>query len=149
MSRTRSPTASSTSCSVRSSARFLRRRHREGASNVPTRATRHFVLDITPAPEGGACASTIADAACGERSQSLHCCFEAIRCLDAPARAVLLQNAHRPMVTFFHRNDGVGMNQVERRESNRDPKDELLPEILALLRSCGAEIRESDRQRLR
>ena len=40
------------------------------------------------------------------------------------------------------------MNQVERRESNRDPKDELLPEILALLRSCGAEIRESDRQRL-
>jgi hypothetical protein len=41
------------------------------------------------------------------------------------------------------------MNQVERRESNRDPKDELLPEILALLRSCGAEIRESDRQRLR
>ena len=40
------------------------------------------------------------------------------------------------------------MNQVERREHNRDPKDELLPEVLALLKSCGAEIRESDRQRL-
>ena len=32
------------------------------------------------------------------------------------------------------------MNQVERREHNRDPKDELLPEVLALLKSCGAEI---------
>ena len=40
------------------------------------------------------------------------------------------------------------MNQVERREHNRDPKDELLPEVLALLKSCGAEIRESDHQRL-
>jgi len=40
------------------------------------------------------------------------------------------------------------MNQVERREHNHDPKDELLPEVLALLKSCGAEIRESDRQRL-
>jgi len=40
------------------------------------------------------------------------------------------------------------MNQVERREHDRDPKDELLPDVLALLKSCGAEIRESDRQRL-
>ena len=40
------------------------------------------------------------------------------------------------------------MNPVERREHYQDPKEELLPEILARLRSCGAEIRASDRQRL-
>jgi len=56
--------------------------------------------------------------------------------------------APRGWLPFWVRNDGVGMNQVERREHNRDPKDELLPEVLALLKSCGAEIRESDRQRL-
>ncbi len=34
---------------------------------------------------------------------------------------------------------------VERRAHSRDPEDELSPECLALLVTCGGEIRESDR----
>lgn len=39
-------------------------------------------------------------------------------------------------------------HQIERRATNRDPDDALSPEILALLVTCGAEIRESDQAAL-
>ncbi|NUZ04801.1 hypothetical protein [Piscinibacter koreensis] len=35
---------------------------------------------------------------------------------------------------------------VERRAQERDPEDELSPECLALLVTCGGEIRESDQR---
>ena len=39
-------------------------------------------------------------------------------------------------------------HQIERRAGNRESDDALSPEILALLVTCGAEIREGDRAAL-
>ena len=44
--------------------------------------------------------------------------------------------------------ESVMNQQIERRKSPRDATDELSPECLALLVSCGGEVRASDRELL-
>ena len=40
------------------------------------------------------------------------------------------------------------VEQQERRKATRDPEDELSPELVALLLTCGAEVRRADLEAL-
>ena len=68
---------------------------------------------------------------------------DAFGCLVSCELEEFLQRSTVRSPKFSTTTMGVGMNQVERRQ-----REQLLAEELALLRSCGGEIRRTDREAL-